>query len=136
MTALASSLVCTRTSTSPTIIQLTFNFGSVTNVQANELLSFTIADCVNPSTTESSSAFGLSITNTNGFGINTYSGSITLTTAEAAQLIDTSLLSSSSVALANVNIEFTFTLAHDFPSAGVIYIYYPETVGFNSTNFA
>jgi hypothetical protein len=104
-------------------------------VQANELLSFTIADCVNPSTTESSSTFGFGITNANGFDINTYSESITLTTAEAAQLIDTSLLVSSSVALANVNVEFTFTLAHDFPSTGIIYIYYPESVGFNSTNF-
>lgn len=112
------------------------NFGTATSVQANELLVFNIKNCVNPTTTKPSSTFGFRITNANSFSINTYSGTVTLTTADAAQLLSTSLTPSSSVALANINIVFTFTLAHDFPSTGVIYIYYPASVGYNSSSLA
>ena len=109
------------------------NFGTATSVQANELLVFNITNCVNPSTTEPSSTFGFTIANSNNYTINTFTGTITLTTAESAQLLSPSLVSSSKVALTNINIEFKFTLAHSFPSAGIIYIYYPASVGYNSS---
>jgi hypothetical protein len=112
------------------------NFGTSTTVQANELISLGIRDTVNPTTTKPSSTFGFKMTNANSFNVNTYAGTVTLTTTDAAQLLSTSLSPSSNVALANINIVFTFTLAHSFPSAGVIYIYYPATVGYNSSSLA
>ena len=56
-----------------------------------------------------------------------------VTTTEAAELINPSLTASSSIALASVNLEFTFTLAHDFLAAGVVYIFYPPSVGYNAS---
>ena len=136
VTALDNSLVCTKISTAPEVVQVELNFDSTTSVEANELLTFQMLGCTNPTTTEPSTTFLFFITNANNFTINNYGFPIFVTTTEAAELITPSLTSSNSVASASVNLEFTFTLRHDFPIAGVVYIYYPSSVGFNSSAFA
>jgi hypothetical protein len=121
-------LSCSKVSTTPEIIQVVLNFASTTSVDANELLKFNINQIQNPPTTQPTDTFGFLFMNANGFNINTYSGITRVTTTEAAELLTTGLLPSSTVALADVNIQFTFTLAHSFPGTGIIYIYYPARV--------
>ena len=72
--ALATSLSCAKISTTPEIIQITMSFPSLSQVSANELLKFTIQQIKNPTTTEPSDTFGFLFTNSNGFNVNTYSG--------------------------------------------------------------
>lgn len=136
VTALTSLLSCSKISTSPEIIQVTMSFSGTTSVSANELLKFTINGITNPTTTEPSDSFGFHFTNSNRFDINTYSGTTRVTTTEAAQLASASISGNSAVALENVLVDFTFTLSHDLPSAGVIYIYYPTAVTYDASNLS
>lgn len=133
MTALSASLSCTKVSSTPEIIQVVLNFLS-TSVAANELLRFNINQIQNPPTTQPTDTFGFLFSNTNGFTINTYSGITRVTTTDAAELLSASLLPSSTVALADVSIQFTFTLAYSLPSTGVIYINYPARVSIKTAS--
>jgi hypothetical protein len=74
ITALSTTISCTKPSTSPEIIQVVFNFGTSTEIAANELMEFSINSCTNPPTTQTTDTFTFLIQNTNEFNINNYLG--------------------------------------------------------------
>jgi hypothetical protein len=133
-TTILVDIACTLESSGPDLIKVELDFGKASSIEANELLEFNIDGCKNPPTTEPSDQFSFEITDSANFTINSWAGDIRVTTTEAAELLNPSMLPNSTVALADINLIFTFTLAHGFPSTGVMYIYYPEGVGYNSSN--
>jgi hypothetical protein len=131
--ALASSLACQRTSTTPGIITLTMTFNTTTNVDAGELIRFKIKNSVNPPTTMPSSTFGFLIINANNYNINTYFDTVVLTTTEANNFSSTSISASNTIPSVSVKITITFTITYEFPIDGIIYVYYPSEVSYDSS---
>lgn len=131
-----SSLTCSKTSTSPETIQLVINLATTTEISANELFKFKIQSITNPSTTEPTSTFGFTLQNSLGYLINSFSGSVTMSTSVAAELLSPTIAPSNTIASTAVNIVFGFRLANSFPSTGVIYVYYPSQVTFTASSLS
>ena len=133
---LSNSLTWTKTSSSPETIKLIINLDATTSISANELFKFKILSITNPSTTEPTSTFGFQLQNTNGYNINSFSGSVTMSTSVAAELLNPTISPSNTIASSAITIVFGFKIANDFPSTGVIYLYYPSQVTFTSSSLS
>lgn len=114
------------------MITITLSFNTTTSVSAGELLKFSISNNTNPTTTQASSAFDFQIVNANNYDVNTYSGTLSLKTTEAAQLTAGTVSGSTTVPSVATILTFNITLAHSLPSTGVIFLYNPSEVDYDS----
>lgn len=115
------------------MIAITLSFNTTTSVSAGELLKFSISNNTNPTTTQASSAFDFQIVNANNYDVNTYSGTLSLKTTEAAQLTAGTVSGSTTVPSVATILTFNITLAHSLPSTGVIFLYNPSEVDYDSS---
>lgn len=115
------------------MITITLSFNTTTSVSAGELLKFSISNNTNPTTTQASSAFDFQIVNANNYDVNTYSGTLSLKTTEAAQLTAGTVSGSTTVPSVATILTFNITLAHSLPSTGVIFLYNPSEVDYDSS---
>lgn len=133
VTNLAASLTCSKSSQT---VDVTLTFSPSTTLAAGTSFSLTIQSITNPTSTQPTDNFGVSIKNTNGYLINNYSTDLKLSTTTAAAFTSASLTQGTLDASAIGDVTFNLQLAHAVPSGGMLVAYYPSEVSVDSSTLA